>query len=272
MPGSALLIYHLIMARMHYGTMGFGYSDWARVFYPAGMKAGEYLSRYAKQFDAVELDTTFHATPPVDRVRKWAEMVPERFRVCPKAPKAVTHEGGLARGAGEMQRFLDTMRELGEKLGVVLIQLPPSCGVDQFEALERLLKTLPGDLRFAVEFRNSSWGIPRTLEMLKGVGCGLVAAEYLSRPTRIHLTADFTYLRLIGEHERFEKLNQVQADVSGSLEFWREQIETVKGQIEDGWVFFSNDFSGYAIETCREFMRLMGEPVREVRDEGMLFG
>jgi uncharacterized protein YecE (DUF72 family) len=50
---------------LHFGTMGFSYSDWARVFYPAGLKPGEYLSHYARHFDTVELDTTFHAVPPV---------------------------------------------------------------------------------------------------------------------------------------------------------------------------------------------------------------
>jgi uncharacterized protein YecE (DUF72 family) len=260
--------------------MGFSYSDWAGgVFYPPGMKAGDYLAWYARQFDTVELDTTFHATPPVDRVRRWADVTPEGFRFCVKTPKDVTHEGALGRRVGPMQGFLDVMRAFGPKLAVVLIQLPPSCGIDQFEELERLLKGLPRDVRFAVEFRNSSWGQQRTLDLLREHGVALVVAEYTTRPSRIHVTGDFLYVRWIGEHERFEELNREQLDMMASLEWWKGEIErvTASGRVKDVFGFFNNDYSGYAIATSRRFMRMLGLPVRESPDQdllgqGMLFG
>src|SRR4051812_16665464 len=209
------------------GTMGFSYADWAGVFYPPGMKPGDYLAWYARQFDTVELDTTFHATPPVERVRRWAEVTPDEFKFCVKTPKDVTHEGALGRRLGPMLGFLDVMRAFGPKLAVVLIQLPPSCGVDQFEELERLLKGLPRDVRFAVEFRNSSWGQQRTLDLLRERGAALVVAEYTTRPSRIHVTGDFLYVRWIGEHERFKELNREQIDMTPSLEWWKQEIERV---------------------------------------------
>jgi hypothetical protein len=81
--------------------MGFGYKDWSEVFYPREMKCGDYLPFYAKHFETVELDTTFHAVPDRDRVRNWALAVPDNFRFCAKMPKQVTHERdfGLAGAA-----------------------------------------------------------------------------------------------------------------------------------------------------------------------------
>ena len=265
--------------RVWVGTMGFSYSDWAGVFYPPGTKPGDYLAWYARQFDTVELDTTFHATPPVDRVRRWADVTPDEFRFCVKTPRDVTHEGALGRRLGPMLGFLDVMRAFGPKLAVVLIQLPPSCGVDQFEELERLLKGLPRDARYAVEFRNASWGQQRTLDLLRERGVGLVVAEYTTRPSRIHVTGDFLYVRWIGEHERFKELNREQVDMTPSLEWWRDEITRANdsGQVKDVYGFFNNDYSGYSVATCRRFMAMMGLPVRESPDQdlagqGMLFG
>jgi len=266
-----------LMTQLSVGTMGFGYSDWAGIFYPEGTKAGDYLSYYARHFDTVELDTTFHATPPVERLRRWAEVTPEGFRFCVKTPREVTHEGALDRRVGEMKTFLDVMREFGPKLAMVLIQLPPSCGFDQFEALERLLKSLPADMRFAVEFRNGSWGQQRTLDLLREHRTALVVAEYLDRPSRIHVTSDFLYVRWVGEHQRFKVLNYEQVDVAESLAWWKGEVERVlaRGAIADVLGFFGNDYSGYAVAACRRFMRMMGLGVRAEEDlagQRRLFG
>jgi uncharacterized protein YecE (DUF72 family) len=238
------------------------------------MKPGDYLSWYARHFDTVELDTTFHATPPPERVRRWADVTPEGFRFCVKVPKDVTHEGAIDRRVGPMNAFLDVMRGFGAKLAVTLIQLPPSCGVDHLEALERFLKGLPKDLRFAVEFRNASWGQQRTLDVLREHGVALVVAEYLTRPGRLHVTSDFLYVRWIGEHERFAVLNHEQIDVGPSLAWWKGELERViaSQNVRDVFGFFNNDYSGYSIETCRRFMRLMGQEVRQEMDQASLFG
>jgi uncharacterized protein YecE (DUF72 family) len=263
-------------ARLWFGTMGFSYSDWAGVFYPPGTKPGDYLSYYARHFDTVELDTTFHATPPVDRVRRWVDVTPPSFRFCVKTPRDVTHEGSVARRVGPMLQFIDVMRAFGPKLSAVLIQLPPSCGIDQFDDLDTLLSALPTDVRFAVEFRNGTWGEQRTLDLLRQHGTALVVAEYLSRPRRLHLTADFTYVRWIGQHERFAELNREQLDVSANLEWWQAEIDRVRPQLKDVFGFFNNDYSGYSIATCRRFMRRMGlevqDPLEDAAGQGKLFG
>lgn len=100
------------MTRWRLGTMGFGYPQRGGVFYPQGLKSSEYLAYYARHFDTVELDTTFHATPPVERVRRWAEATPPEFRFCAKAPRAVTHDQPIDRGVGAMMAFLNVMEAM----------------------------------------------------------------------------------------------------------------------------------------------------------------
>jgi uncharacterized protein YecE (DUF72 family) len=270
--------------RLHFGTMGFGYADWAGVFYPPGTRPGDYLSHYARHFDTVELDTTFHAVPPIDRVRRWADVTPDGFRFCVKTPRDITHEGSLDRRIDLMRHFLSVMRAFGPKLAVVLVQLPPSCGVDQFESLEHFLGALPDDVRFAVEFRNASWGQQRTLDLLRAHRAALVFAEYLTRPRRILVTSDQLYIRWIGEHERFQELNHEQLDVTPNLEWWKQELQRTceaspasaggSSAVRDVWGFFNNDYSGYSIATCRRFMRLMNLPVPAEEDlagQGRLF-
>src|SRR5689334_586608 len=98
------------------GTMGFSYSDWKEVFYPAGMNASDYLEFYAKHYNAIELDTTFHATPPIDRVKRWRDVTPDDFKFAAKAPKLVTHALKLESGKEPMNEFLDVLRAFESKL------------------------------------------------------------------------------------------------------------------------------------------------------------
>jgi len=255
------------------GTMGFSYADWAGVFYPPGTKPSDYLAHYAKYFDTVELDTTFHATPPTERFRRWADVTPDHFRFAVKMTRAVTHDVSPDRAVGAMHEFVDAARHLGEKLGVVLLQFPPHFEADQSKPLAALLAALPKDVRFAVELRNRAWGTQQTLELLREHDVALVAAEYLTRPARIHVTSDFLYVRWIGEHQRFKELNREQADVGESLQWWKDQTAAVSPQVRTTWGFFNNDFSGYSVATCNRFKSLLGLPASEPPAiHGGLFG
>src|SRR5689334_940763 len=133
------------------GTMGFGYTEWAGVFYPKTIKSGDWLSFYAKHFNAVELDTTFYAVQTVERVLRWRDETPEDFRFAAKTPHEITHEQSIDRGLPSMRTFLDVVRHFDEKLAAVLIQFPPSFSSSQMGRLRKFLDGLPRDIRFAVE-------------------------------------------------------------------------------------------------------------------------
>lgn len=258
------------------GTCGFGYDDWRGPFYPPDAKPGDYLAYYGRYFNAVELDTTFHAAPPPERAARWASAVPDDFRFCPKAPRAVTHdaEPALDGAVGPMTEFLDSMRALGPKLGAVLIQFPPSFTADQTWRLDEFLAALPTDVRYAVELRNRSWGTQRTLDLLRAHRCAIVSAEYLTRPGRLPVTTDFAYVRWIGEHGKYNHHDREQDDPTPALEWWRKHLEPVAQEVRTVYGFMNNDYAGYAVGTCLRLKRMLGlpadEPTRE--DKGQLFG
>jgi uncharacterized protein YecE (DUF72 family) len=261
------------MPNWRLGTMGFSYAEWAGAFYRAGMKPGEYLGHYAKHFGAVELDTTFHAVPPPDRVRRWGEATPDDFRFCVKAPRAVTHDLPLERSVQPMLQFIETMRGLGEKLAVVLLQFPPSFTLSQIGAFDKFLSEMPGDIDFASEFRDDSWLGEQTAHVLAKHQVAWASADYVGEKAQIVPTADFLYIRWIGQHNRFRAKNLEEIDPTDRLLWWKEQIDLACGSIQTIWGFFNNDYAGYSIATCNRFKRLIGLPVIPTSDvrQGRLF-
>jgi uncharacterized protein YecE (DUF72 family) len=257
------------------GTMGFSYADWAGVFYPKGTKPGDYLAHYARHFNAVELDTTFHAVPPIDRVRTWAEVTPDAFRFCPKTPKSITHDPDLTldRAVGAMHEFLDVMSALGEKLGVVLIQFPPSFTARDENALRRFIRAMPTQIRFAIEFRHDTWFVDSTVELMRSLNCCWVAADYAHEPRQLHVTTDYAYIRWIGQHQQFPSMDAERIDPTERLTTWTRHIEPHLRQLSTVWGFFNNDYAGYAVATARRFKRMVGLPVEASGDsrQGQLF-
>ena len=104
------------------GTSSFTATGWQGSFYPKGLRPADYLSYYAQHFDAVEIDSTFYATPNVSVVRSWNAKTPEGFLFAAKVPQEITHKRVLKDCDEEFKVFLTTMATLGEKLGPLLFQ------------------------------------------------------------------------------------------------------------------------------------------------------
>ena len=257
------------MARWRLGTIGFGYADWHGVFYPPGVKPADYLSYYARHFDTLELDTTFHAVPTPQRVLKWAGAVPAAFRFCVKTPKEVTHAAPpLSRRTAQMLAFLEVLRGFGAKLGVVLLQFPPAFDTGEARDLEKFLARLPADLRYALELRHRSWNTPATGKLLRDHRCCRVAGDYFDEPWDVRATTDFLYVRWIGEHGKFPTLDTERVDVSERLQWWKARVDESAGGVETVWGLVNNDYSGFAVATANRMKRLLGLPVNEPHDPG----
>ncbi len=252
------------------GTMGFSYADWREVFYPKSLKPGEYLAFYAKHLNALEIDTTFHAVPPPERFQKWAAAVPVDFRFAVKTPRAITHEAVIADTIGPMQEFLAAVRNLGNKLGPILIQYPPTLPARVWPQVEKFLDSLPSDLRFAVEFRNDTWRVPHVTKGLRARNIALVNAEYEIAPHEPVFTSDFAYIRLVGRHGRFEPMTHERFDPSEQLKWWHERLTRAK--LRTIYLMINNDFAGYAIATSDRLHQMIGKPVESTAQRlGTLF-
>ncbi len=245
----------------HLGTMGYGYKDWEGVFYPAGMPSRDYLSRYSEGFNAVEVDTTFYGPPRPDTVRRWAEMVPPGFSFSPKFPRQITHESRLVGVAELTAEFLSAIRLFGDRLGPALIQLPPDFSRGEIDALAAFLAELPGDVRFAVEFRHASWHARETGELLQAHNVCWASTEYHYLPQRVYVTTDFVYIRWIGRHGVYDRHDHERVDRSDQLREWYADIQSRREDgIREVFGFFNNDYAGFAPATCRKFMEIAGLP------------
>jgi uncharacterized protein YecE (DUF72 family) len=251
------------------GTMGFSYADWSGVFYPPDTAARDYLAYYSRIFNAVEIDSTFYGTPRPNTVQRWAAMTPAGFRFSLKVPRQITHEAVLVDVEAEFKQFVVTVQELGEKLGAILFQFPPSFTVEQLPALEAFMEGLPAGVRFAVEVRHPSWYItkeqgrePELAERLRQYGVAWAATHYPDLPHLIYPTAPFLYIRWIGRHGSFERHTEERIDRQEDLHDWLALIEAQVENIETMFGFFNNDYSGFAAGTANRFKGLAGLPVQ----------
>lgn len=249
------------MTEIRTGTMGWSYADWVGPFFPDGTRPAGYLAEYARHFDCVELDTTFYAVPRASAVRGWAANTPPSFRFAAKLPRQITHEGQLRDAGPVLHQFLDAMSPLGDKLGPILIQLPPDfrAGDEEREALVEFLRLLPEEYRFAAEFRHRSWLTDDTLDLLRQHGVGWTMIDLYYMPRRIDITSDFTYVRLLGDRRRIQKVDRVQIDRTNDLERWAEVFRGLSSDVREAWVFINNHYAGHSPDNVRQLRSLLGQ-------------
>src|SRR6266853_2866628 len=225
------------MGSLYIGTSAFTAAGWEGRFYPRGMKPADYLSFYATRFNSVEVDSTFYRTPSKTTVQGWDKKTPEGFLFAAKVPQSVTHEKVLVDCDAEFKQFVDVMDALGEKLGPLLFQFgyfnrKAFVGVNDFLArLLPFLDRLPKDHKFAVEIRNKNWLVPQFIDTVRerGVALALIDQSWMPRPAHYFekfdpVTADFTYVRLLGDRKGIEQKtkvwNRVIVDRSTELKEW----------------------------------------------------
>lgn len=261
------------MIEWRLGTMGFSYKDWNGVFYPDGLATRDYLAYYSRKFEAVELDSTFYGTPREEYVERWAEVTPPNFMFCAKTPREITHERRLEESDELMRDFLSTMRLLGDKLGVILIQLPPDMTFSHIHKLAVFLRELPPGIRYAVEFRHPSWHATATGQLLQNHNVCWASTEYKFLPQRVFVTTDFVYIRWIGRHGEYEVKDHERVDMTPHLQEWWEDISSRSDEIVAAYGFFNNDYAGHAPATCNRFKEIAGLPTKRLQppQQGRLF-
>jgi uncharacterized protein YecE (DUF72 family) len=262
------------------GTQGWNYDAWVGPFYPIGTRAASYLSLYSRAFETVEVDSTFYAIPSAQSIRGWAARVPAGFTFALKLPKEITHDNHLSDPAGLASLFFDRARELGGKLGPILIQLGPDFMPAERPALAEFLAQLPLDLQFAIEFRQRGWIEEDVLALLAdhNVALALTDARWIPRKTMLTLaeqpTADFAYVRWMGPNRDIVDYSRIQFDRSRELEAWSEGLRLLADRVKDVWGFANNHFAGHSPSTARDLQKLVGQqPVmpEELGEQQRLF-
>jgi uncharacterized protein YecE (DUF72 family) len=242
------------------GTQGWAYPDWIGVFYPPGAKQEHYLPFYARVFDTVELDTTFYHPPKPSIVRSWARYTPEDFRFAAKVPQRITHEARLTRMGEDLQAFAAALAPLGPRLGPLLVQLPAEFTRDPgtIGLLDRFLAAQPSDVRLAVEFRDSSWHAAPVYDLLRRHGAAMAWTEWRDLPRVTEVTADFLYLRWLGDRRAIERYDQTRIDRSESFETWERDLAPVLPKVREVYGYFNNHWAGHSPASANAMKARLG--------------
>lgn len=247
--------------QFYIGTMGFSYKDWTAAFYPSEATPREYLRYYSRIFNAVEIDSTFYGTPRPKTVEAWQQSVPSDFRFSLKVPRKITHELVLLDAEAFLAEFLQAVKPLGEQLGVILFQFPPSFTTQFAQRLDQFLAQVPTrEMRFAIELRDRSWytAAQETAQILAAHAVCWAATQYPGLPPAITITSGFLYIRWIGQHGRYTGHSYERVDLSAELGEWWQRLEGRQPELETVFGFFNNDYAGFAPATANKFKQIAG--------------
>jgi uncharacterized protein YecE (DUF72 family) len=248
------------------GTQGWNHPAWVGPFYPPGTRARDMLRVYAHAFSTVEVDSTFYAIPAEVIVRSWRESVPEGFVFSLKVPQEITHERRLVDVERLLRRFCSRVGVLGTALGPLLVQLSPAFhpNAGNREALRAFVESLPGEFRWAVEFRHGGWLDGETLELLRqyNVALALADSRWIKRGLVLEMviepTADFAYVRWMGEQRRLRDVSHVQLDREQELAAWGRALQALAERVGTVYGYFNNQYQGHGPESARAMQRLLG--------------
>jgi uncharacterized protein YecE (DUF72 family) len=184
--------------RILVGTSGFAYKEWKGIFYPDDLPAKKYLSFYAEHFRTTEINNTFYRMPTAKLCEGWYAEAPGDFSFTLKLSQRITHFKRLRNVDDEMSFFLDSAAGLKEKLGPILVQLPPNFKKDT-EVLGDFLAKFASKGKLAFEFRHDSWFADEVYDLLREhkTTLGVVEKEEGEGPdTPREVTGSFVYMRL----------------------------------------------------------------------------
>ncbi|NUP80949.1 MAG: DUF72 domain-containing protein [Nonomuraea sp.] len=231
------------------GTSGWQYKDWRGVLYPQGVPQRLWLETYAAEFPTVESNNAFYRLPGPETFAAWRERTPAGFVMAVKAGRFLTHIKRLADPEEPVGRLMGAAGELKEKLGPILLQLPPTLRADPGR-LDRCLGCFPAGVRVAVEPRHDSWWTEEVRQVLLRHGAALCWADRLGRPlTPLWRTAGWGYVRL---HEGLAAPRPSYGDAA--LRSWARRVGEAAWR--DAYVYFNNDPGGAAVRDARRFARL----------------
>ena len=240
--------------KIRVGCAGWSLSAAAKEAIPG---PGTHLERYARVYSVVEINSSFYRPHRPDTYRRWADSVPADFRFTAKVPKDITHVLRL-RGAEErLDEFLGEVRNLGGKLGALLVQLPPSLKFSP-EDTHAFLSTFRErfDGRIAWEARHATWFEPEAESLLTEYQVTTVAADPLPGKPNPILAAgspggarSFAYFRLHGSPRIYYS--------AYSEGFLRDLADRARDFRGDAYVIFDNTAQGAAITNALELKDLL---------------
>jgi len=212
-----------------------------KLSYPDEFKEKPRLCYYASLFNSIEINSSFYKIPMSATVKKWADTVPENFRFTFKLWREITHNKGLIFNPSDVGRFIETISNVGEKKGCLLVQFPPSLTMASLSQLENLIAEINEvnsrfNWKIALELRNQSWYNDDFYELLEQWQCSLVIHDKAQSGNLLtDNPADFIYLRFHGPGGNYKGSysDEFLSEFAWYINDWKEEGKTV-------FVYFNN--------------------------------
>ena len=230
---------------------------WRGSVYPTKEPMRTWPEYYGKQFSSIEFNATHYRIYPPEKMREWAEKMPEGFLFCPKFPAIISHYRRFNNCQGPTDDFIEGVLALGDKLGPAFLQLPPHFKPSHSEKLMAYLHSLPRDLKVAVEFRHPEWFeggevAERVWATLSELGIGAVISDTVGRRDAVHmrLTSPFLIVRFGGYdgHPTDEK----------RMVDWAQKISELQSLGVSEFHFLVHQTNSvHTPETCIDFARIV---------------
>ena len=232
------------------GTSGYQYDHWKDVYYPHSLPRRRWFEHYATDFSSVEINNTFYRLPDVSTFYRWRERAPKGFCYALKFSRYGTHVKRLREAHEVVANFVARAAQLGVHLGPILVQLPPKWHVNK-QRLANFLAALPGENRWVIEFRDTSWLCDEIYALLAQYHVALCWHDMIEdHPQQI--TTKWTYFRFHGDHYHG----------SYSPQFLSAQARKIRRYQNGGldvYAYFNNDEHGYAVKNALDLKRYLGD-------------
>ncbi len=252
------------------GTSGWNYPHWIPKFYPKQLKSYEDLKFYSHYYNTVENNSSFYRIAKEVTYKKWFTSTPEDFVFSLKLNKLFTHNYRLIMDderAEHLLEMLSNLQVLKNKLGCLLLQMPPSFKLDIprvksfLTILQKVLKKLDYKPDIAIELRHASWYTDEAYQLFKKYNVALVSAQSSRYPSERVVTADFLYIRFHGPKQLFASAYSTE-----EMQDWWKFIKNAK-DIRRVYVYFNNDLGGHAIDNSRYLQELAGFELTKLINE-----
>lgn len=250
-------------AQIYIGTSGWHYDDWIGLFYPKEVTGYNELRYHAEHFNSVENNSSFYRIARESTYKTWDKMTPDQYKFSIKLNKLITHIQRLEVNdvvREKVKYILSTTQVLRDKLGAIVIQLPPHFKYD-LERLQTFLSFFTAEVKnqryqfdIAIEFRNKNWFTDDVYKILEKNNTGLVAGQSSRYPLMRRVTADVAYIRMHGPEELFASKYTAE-----QLAEWAAYIRSITPHVKRVYVYFNNDFHGYALENAKELQAMLSK-------------
>jgi uncharacterized protein YecE (DUF72 family) len=245
---------------LHIGTSGWLYNDWNGRFYPKGTKDIDKLPYFATQFLTVEINSTFYHSPASTSVQRWYDITPPHFIFAIKMNRYLTHTKRLLPDKDydkALHDFFSLLRPLKNKLGAVLVQLPPrlTLGEDRIEHLAVKVRQFEQEFgqRFplAIEFRHVH--PPEVFGVLRKHAIANVIIDSPGRwPVSFEITSDIAYIRFHGSRQLYRS-----SYTTKELKRWARFVIEKCAACSHVFIYFNNDYGAVAIDNAHELYSLL---------------